>query len=184
MTLTFYFAYETLTTQVRCVPDILQFRKPKRFRIFQTPSIKERMDHPPMKKGQCYRQNHLDSTNLRILNFADNKVLYGGELSKSLTSAPVIDGTKLEMKTKPLLPTHSSDNVCLCTLDFKPRLAIRLLFFAPPIILLLLPLVLTFLPPLSFSLLHDVKRTNERADERTNGNSPLLMSCSSLAYHY
>ncbi|SAM02193.1 hypothetical protein [Absidia glauca] len=47
---------------------------------------------------------------------------------------------------------------------------------ARPIILLLLPLVITFLPPLSFSLLHDVKRTDKRANERTNGNSPLLTS--------
>ncbi|SAM07820.1 hypothetical protein [Absidia glauca] len=41
-----------------------------------------------------------------------------------------------------------------------------------------------FASTLSFSSLHDVKRTNERANERTNGNSPLLTSCSSFAYHY
>jgi hypothetical protein len=130
-----------------------------------------------------YRQNYPDRSNLRILTFADNKDLHGGGFSESLASVPVIDGTQLETKIKPLLPTHSSNNVCLCTLDFKPRLAIRL-FFARPIILLFLPLVITFLPPLSFSLLHDVKRTNERANGRTNGNSPLLTSCSSFAYYY
>ncbi|SAL95285.1 hypothetical protein [Absidia glauca] len=58
------------------------------------------------------------------------------------------------------------------------------IIFACPIILPLLPLVITILPPLSFSLLHDVKRMNERANERTNGNSPLLTSGSSFAYHY
>jgi hypothetical protein len=63
--------------------------------------------------GECYRQNHLDRTNLRILNFADNKDLHGGGLSESLTSVPLIDGTQLEMKIKPPLPTHSSNNVCL-----------------------------------------------------------------------
>jgi hypothetical protein len=76
-----------------------------------------------------------------------------------------------------------SINVCLYTLDFKPRMAIRF-FFARLINLLLLPLVITFLPPLSFSLLHDVKRTSERANGRTDGNSPLLTSISSFAYHY
>jgi hypothetical protein len=116
--------------------------------------------------------------------FADNKDLHGEGLSEYLASVPVIDGTRLEMKIKPPLPTHSSNNVCLCTLDFKPRLAYKIIFFARPIILLLLPLVITFLPPSSFSLLHDVKRTNEQANERTNGNSPLLTSCLSFAYHY
>ncbi|SAM08443.1 hypothetical protein [Absidia glauca] len=41
-----------------------------------------------------------------------------------------------------------------------------------------------FCPTLSFSLFHDNKRTNERANERTNGNSPLLTSYSSFAYHH
>ncbi|SAM04205.1 hypothetical protein [Absidia glauca] len=36
---------------------------------------------------------------------------------------------KLKLRNT-ILPTHSSNNVCLCTLDFKPRLAIRL-FFCP-----------------------------------------------------
>jgi hypothetical protein len=128
------------------------------------------------------QQKHPDRTNLRILKFVDNKNLHG--LSESLTSVPVIDGTQLEMKTKPILPTHSSNNVCLCALDFKPRFGYMLIFFARPITLLLLPLVITFLPPLSFSLLYDIKRTNERANERTDGNSPLLTSCSSFAYLY
>jgi hypothetical protein len=62
--------------------------------------------------GECYRQNHPDRTNLRILNFADKKDLDDEELSKSLTSVPVIDGTQLEMKIHPPLPTHSSNYVC------------------------------------------------------------------------
>ncbi|SAM05383.1 hypothetical protein [Absidia glauca] len=64
------------------------------------------------QNGECYRQNHPDRTNLRILDFADNKDLHGGGLSESLTSVPVIDGTQLEMKIKLPLPTHSSNNVC------------------------------------------------------------------------
>jgi hypothetical protein len=80
--------------------------------------------------GECYRQNHPDRTNLRILNFADNKDLHGGELSESLTSVPVIDGTQLETKIKSPLPTHSSNNVCLCTLDFKPRFSYKNFFFS------------------------------------------------------
>ncbi|SAM01981.1 hypothetical protein [Absidia glauca] len=51
---------------------------------------------------------------------------------------------------------------------FQTPISYQIIFCARPIILLLLPLVITFLPPLSFSLLHDVKRTNERANERTN----------------
>jgi hypothetical protein len=58
-------------------------------------------------------------------------------------------------------------------------------FFCLFFILLLLPLVITFFAsPLSFSLLHDDKRTNERTNERTNGKPPFLSSCSSFAYHY
>jgi hypothetical protein len=49
-------------------------------------------------EGECYKQNHPDRTNLRILNFADNKDLHGGGLSESLTSVLVIDGSQLEMK--------------------------------------------------------------------------------------
>jgi hypothetical protein len=60
-------------------------------------------------EGECYRQNHPDRTNLRILKFADNRDLHGGELSESLTSVPGIDGTQLEMKIEPPLPTHSSN---------------------------------------------------------------------------
>jgi hypothetical protein len=69
----------------------------------------------PREKGECHIQNHPDRTNLRILNFADNKDLHGGGLSESLISAPAIDGTQLEMKIKPPLPTHSSNKVFLCT---------------------------------------------------------------------
>jgi hypothetical protein len=65
-----------------------------------------------LKKGKCYRQNHPDRTNLRILNFADNKDLHGGELSESLTSTPAIDGTQLEMKMKPPLPSHTPPTMC------------------------------------------------------------------------
>jgi hypothetical protein len=73
---------------------------------------------------------------------------------------------KLKLRNT-ILPTHSSNNVCLSTLDFKPRFVYKELFYARPIILLLLPLVITFLPPLPFSLLHDVERTNEQTNERT-----------------
>jgi hypothetical protein len=66
---------------------------------------------------------------------------------------------------------------------FQTPIGYKIIFFAH-IILLLLPLVITFLPPLSFSLLHDVKHTNERANEQTNGNSPLFTSRSSFGYHY
>jgi hypothetical protein len=51
---------------------------------------------------------------------------------------------------------------------FQTPIGDKIVFFARPIILLLLPLVITFSPPLSFSLLRDVKRTNERATERAN----------------
>jgi hypothetical protein len=51
---------------------------------------------------------------------------------------------------------------------FQTPIGDKIFFFARPIILLFLPLVITFLPPLSLSLLHDVKRTNERANEQTN----------------
>jgi hypothetical protein len=54
---------------------------------FSTPTFGKRMDHPH-EKGEYYRQNHPDRTNLRILNFADNKDLHGGELSDSLISVP------------------------------------------------------------------------------------------------
>jgi hypothetical protein len=46
------------------------------------------------------------------------------------------------------------------------------------------PSPLLFLPPLSFSFFHDDKRTDERVNERTNGNSSLFTSCSSFVYHY
>jgi hypothetical protein len=118
--------------------------------------------------GECYRQNHPERTSLRILNFTDNKDLHGGGLSKPLTSVPIIDGTQLEMKIKPPLPTRSSNNVCLCTLDFKPRLATRLLFLPVLLFCSFFPLSLLFLTPLSVSLLHYVKRTNERANKRTS----------------
>jgi hypothetical protein len=61
------------------------------------------------------------------------------------------------------LPVHSG---------FQTPIGYKITFFSRPIILLLLHLVITFLPPLSFSILHDVKRTNERVNERTNGTLP------------
>jgi hypothetical protein len=117
---------------------------------------------------EWYRQSQPDRTNLRILNFADNKDLHGGGLSESLTSVPVIDGAQLEMKIKPPFPTHSSNNLCLCTLDFKPRLAIRLFFW--PVLLFC-----SFFPSSLLSYLHchslysttSNERTNEQTNERT-----------------
>jgi hypothetical protein len=111
--------------------------------------------------------------------FAENKDSHGRELSESLISVPVIDGAQLEMTIKPPCP-HTSPTICAYALYFQTPIGYKMIFFARRIILLLLPFVLTFLPPLPFSLLHDVKRTNER----TNGNSSLLTSCSSFAYHY
>jgi hypothetical protein len=123
---------------------------------------------PRSSFGECYGQNHPDRTNLRILNFADNNDLHGGGLSGSLTSIPVIDGTQLEMKIKPPLPTHSSNNVCPCTLHFKPRLPIRL-FFLPVL------LFCSFFPSSLLFCLHchslysttSSERTNEQTNERT-----------------
>jgi hypothetical protein len=138
----------------------------------------------PYGQGECYRQNHPDRTNLRTLNFADNKDLHGGKLSESLTSVPVIDGTQLEMKIKhDPAPTLLQQCVPM-HFRFQTPIGYKIIFFACPLILLLLPLVITFLPHCHSFLLHDDKRTNERTNERTNGNSPLLTSCSSFAYHY
>ncbi|SAL98126.1 hypothetical protein [Absidia glauca] len=64
------------------------------------------------------------------------------------------------------VPMHST---------FQTPIGYKIIFLPWPIILLLLPLVITFLPPLSFSLLHDVKRTNERANERTNERTVTLL---------
>jgi hypothetical protein len=53
--------------------------------------------------------------------------------------------------------------------------------------LLLLPLVITFFASIVilFTPLRQAnERTNKRANERTNGNYPLLTSCLSFAYHY
>jgi hypothetical protein len=153
-------------------------------------------------RGECHKQNHPDRTNLRILNFVDNKDLHGGGLSESLTSVPVTDGTQLVMKIKPPLPTHFSNNVCLCTLDFKPRLAIRLFFcpsyyfarsspchyFFASTVILFTPRRRTNEQTSKRANEQTSKRANEqtskRANERTNGNSFLLMSRSSFAYHY
>ncbi|SAM02034.1 hypothetical protein [Absidia glauca] len=82
-----------------------QFSKSSNFEIF--PRHLEKAQTILSEKGEFYRQNHPDRTNLRILNFADNKDLHGGELSESLSSVPVIDGTRLEMKIKPPLPTYA-----------------------------------------------------------------------------
>ncbi|SAM04830.1 hypothetical protein [Absidia glauca] len=82
-------------------------------------------------------------------------------------------------------PAHTLLQQCVpMHSGFQTPIGYKIIFYARSIILLLLPLVITFLPPLSSSLLHDDKRTNERANERTNGNSPLLTSSSSFAYHY
>jgi hypothetical protein len=60
------------------------------------------------------------------------------------------------------LPTHSSNNGCLCTLDFKPRFGYKNIFFsAPPTLLLLLPLVITFLHPIVI-LFTPRRQTNEQ----------------------
>ncbi|SAM09537.1 hypothetical protein [Absidia glauca] len=67
---------------------------------------------------------------------------------------------------------------------FQTPIGYKDFFFLPSFYLLLLPLVITFLPHCHSFLLHDDKRTNERANERTDGNSPLLTSCSSFVYHY
>ncbi|SAL97237.1 hypothetical protein [Absidia glauca] len=73
---------------------------------------------------------------------------------------------KLKLKNT-ILPTHSSNDVCLCTLDFKPRLAIRLFvcpsyYFAPssPRHYFFASTVILFTPR---------RRTNERTSQRTNG---------------
>jgi hypothetical protein len=75
----------------------------------------------------------------------------------------------------------------LCTLDFKPRFGTWAFFppsftFAPSS-----PRHHFFASPLSLSFSprrQSNERMNERADERTTGNSPLLTSCSPFAYHY
>jgi hypothetical protein len=116
---------------------------------------------PSLSAGECYRQNHPDRTNLRILNLADNKDLHGGEFSESLT---LVLGPQLEMKINPPLPTHSSNNVCLCTLEFKPRLTIRLfclpVLFAPSPRHYFFASIVILFPPR--------RRTNERTSKRTN----------------
>ena len=84
-----------------------------------------------------------------------------------------------------MLPSHSSNNVCLCTLDFKPRFDYKNFFmpvlhfcsFFPSSLLFCLHIVILFSTTTN-------ERTNERVNERTIGNSSLLTSCSSFAYHY
>jgi hypothetical protein len=72
----------------------------------------------------------------------------------------------------------------ISTEDFKLRFDYKNILFARRILLLLLPLVITFLPHCHYFLLHDDKRTSERVNERTSGNFSLLTSWSSFAYHY
>ncbi|SAM00923.1 hypothetical protein [Absidia glauca] len=48
----------------------LQVQKTKKMSSFQTPHLRGQY---PMKKGECYRQNHRDRTNLCMLSFEDNK---------------------------------------------------------------------------------------------------------------
>jgi hypothetical protein len=65
-------SFEVFSTQAPCVPSVQKTKK------------------VPMKWGnsrgrstwarECYRQNHPDRTNLRILNFAGNKDLAGNSL--------------------------------------------------------------------------------------------------------
>jgi hypothetical protein len=63
-----------------------------------------------LEKGNATDRTILAEPTSVSLSFADNKDLHGVGLSESLTSVPVIDGTQLEMKIKPPLPTHSSNN--------------------------------------------------------------------------
>jgi hypothetical protein len=71
-----------------------------------------------------------------------------------------------------ILPTHSSKNVCLCTLDFKPRFDYKN-FFMPVL------LFCSFFPSsLLFCLqCHSLYSTtsNERMDEQTNERSVALL---------
>jgi hypothetical protein len=71
-----------------------------------------------------------------------------------------------------------------CTLDFKPRFGSKNFFLPVLHICPFFPSSSLFCPPLSFSFLLDDKRTNERANERTDDNSLLIISCSSFAYHH
>ncbi|SAM08491.1 hypothetical protein [Absidia glauca] len=66
-------------------------------------------------------------------------------------------------------PAHTLLQQCVAMHSrFQTPIGNKIIFCPRPMILLLLPLVITFLPPLSFSLLHGFKRANERANERTN----------------
>jgi hypothetical protein len=74
---------------------------------------------------------------------------------------------------------------------FETPILLETFFFAKPLILLLLPLVITFLPPnvILFTPQRQTnertnQRMNERTNERTNGNSFFLTSYSPFAHHY
>jgi hypothetical protein len=87
-------------------------------------------------------------------------------------------------KLKPrntILPTHSSNNVCPCTLDLKPRFGYKSFFSARPLFCSFFPSSLLFC--LHCHSLYSTT-TNEQLNERTNGNSPLLTSSSSFAYQH
>jgi hypothetical protein len=99
-----------------------------------------------------------DRSNPRILNFADNKDLHGGGLSETLTSVPVIDGTQLRNEDK-TAPAHTLLQQCVPMHSrFQTPIGYKIIIFARPIILLLLPLVILFTPR---------HQTNERTSERT-----------------
>jgi hypothetical protein len=75
-------------------------------------------------------------------------------LISELFQTPVVAGPVFALRAT---PTYA------LTLYFKLRLGYKNFYFARPSLLLLLLLVITFFAsPLSFSLLHDSKRTNER----------------------
>jgi hypothetical protein len=92
---------------------------------------------------------------------------------------------KLKLRNT-ILRTHSPNKVRLCPLYFKLRFGYKNLLlpsfiFAPssPRHYFLSPNVIFFTPRRQTN-----ERTNARPNERTNGNSVLLTSCSSFAYHY
>jgi hypothetical protein len=60
------------------------------------------------------------------------------------------------------------------TLDFKPRFGYKNFFRARTLFCSFFPSSLLFYLPLSFSLLHDDKRTSERKNERTNERTVTL----------
>jgi hypothetical protein len=118
--------------------------------------------------GECYRQNHPDRTNLRILSFADNKDLHGRGFSESLTSVPFIDGTQLEMKIKS--PAHTLLQQCVPMHSrFQTPIPIRLFFLAVLVICSFFTSSLLFCLHIVilFFKRRQTNEVNERANERT-----------------